>query len=57
MALPTKKIDAADREAFFRTLALYDRPEAELRQRVLDADVDIDAFVDRAFGGATIPPL
>lgn len=51
------KNSPTDREAFLASLALYDRPEPELHQRVLDEDCDVDAFVDRAFGNVTLPPL
>ena len=43
-----------DRETFFQSLALFDRPEQ--RERVLEDDVDIDAFVERALGTVTLPP-
>ena len=38
-------------------LAIFDRPEAELHDKPLDEDVDIDAFVDRALGNVTMPPM
>ena len=47
-----------DREIFMQSLALFDRPESKVR--VLDEDVDIDNFVERAFrtqGNVTIPPM
>lgn len=37
-----------ERHEFLDALALWDRPEEELRQKALDADVDVDAFVERA---------
>jgi hypothetical protein len=43
-----------DREVFMQSLALFDRPES--KERVLESDVDIDAFVEGAFGNVTIPP-
>jgi hypothetical protein len=43
-----------DREIFMQSLALFDRPES--KDRVFESDVDIDAFVERALGNATIPP-
>ena len=43
-----------DREIFMQSLALFDRPES--KDRVLEEDVDIDAFVEGAFGNTTIPP-
>ncbi len=47
----------SDRDVFFAALKLYDRPENELRQRPLDDDVDVDAFIDAAFGNITLPPV
>lgn len=41
--------DNADRDAFFASLALFDRSESELRQRALPADVDVDAVAEAAF--------
>jgi len=46
----------SDKEVFMAALALFDRDEAELHGTPLDADVDVDAFVERAFGNVTIPP-
>jgi hypothetical protein len=47
-----------DSDVFFASLRLYDRPESELKQRPLDADADIDGFVEAAFPrNATIPPM
>lgn len=43
-----------DRDIFFQSLALFDRPDQ--KDRVLEDDVDIDAFVERALSNATIPP-
>jgi hypothetical protein len=56
------KNPASDKEAFFASLAIYDRPEHELHQRVLDEDCDVDGFIERAFSksvgkNGTIPPL
>ena len=49
--MPTKPTDT---EQFFASLALFDH---ELdQQKPLDHDVDVDAFVDAAFGNATLPP-
>jgi hypothetical protein len=45
-----------DHDLFADSLRLFDRPEAELHDRVLDHDTDIDGFVERAFGNVTIPP-
>lgn len=45
---------ATDRELFFQSLALFDRPDQ--KDRVLEDDIDIDAFVERALGNATMPP-
>jgi hypothetical protein len=45
-----------DREMFLASLALFDRPESELRQRPLDEDADVDAFVEAVFGNGTLPP-
>ena len=39
----------ADRDAFYASLALFDRPDAEQHQRALPADVDVDAFAEAAF--------
>lgn len=44
-----------DREIFMQSLALFDQPES--KDRVLDDDVDIDAFVDKALGNVTLPPM
>ena len=41
-----------DREFFFETLKLYDRPEEQLRRRCLEADEDVDYLVDKLFSGA-----
>lgn len=41
--------DNTDRDVFFASLALFDREEKEMRQRVLPADTDIDATVEAAF--------
>ena len=38
-----------DKATFAASLALYDRPEAELRGQVLPADTDVDAAVEAAF--------
>ena len=46
----------SDREIVQEALALFDRPEGELHQRVLDADADTDGFVERFFGNITLPP-
>jgi hypothetical protein len=46
------KNEKADRDVFFATLALYDRPERELRQRALPGDTDVDAVVEAAFARA-----
>jgi hypothetical protein len=46
------KNDSADRDVFFATLALYDRDERELRQRVLPGDTDVEAVVEAAFARA-----
>ncbi len=54
--MSTKKPTKSDRELFVEALELFDRPEAELRQRPLDADEDVDAFVDAAFVNITLPP-
>lgn len=51
-----KKPTKTDRELFTEALELFDRPEAELRQRPLDADEDVDGFIDTAFANITIPP-
>ena len=47
-----------DRELFFQSLALFDRPDQKGRQkeRVFEDDVDIDAYIDRALANATMPP-
>jgi hypothetical protein len=45
-----------DRELFQEALELFNRSEAELRQRPLEHDVDVDAFVEKAFGNTTLPP-
>lgn len=42
------KPQKSDRALFLEALALWDRPEAQLYGKALDADVDTDAFVDRA---------
>lgn len=51
----------ADREAFFASLAIFDRDEPELRQRALPADTDVDAAVEAAFmkalGNPSILPM
>ena len=39
-----------DREIFFETLKIYDRPEEQLRRRCLEADDDVDYLVDKLFG-------
>jgi hypothetical protein len=51
-----KQPSQSDKDAFLAVLSMYDRPEHELHQKPLDADDDVDAFVDRAFGNVTIPP-
>ena len=56
-----KRSHADDRRAFLASLALFDRPERELRERVLEPDDDIDAFLDEAIRDAirmnvTLPP-
>jgi hypothetical protein len=56
-SLPPAHAGRSDREIVSEALALFDRPESELHQRVLDADADVDAFVDRAFGNKTLPPM
>ena len=43
------KTEKSDRDAFFASLALFDRDERELRQRALPGDTDIDAVVEAAF--------
>ena len=45
-----------DRETFLAALALYDKPESELHGKPLEADVDVDGFIDEAFGNITLPP-
>jgi hypothetical protein len=50
------KNQTSDADAFFAALALYDRPESELHTKPLDADVDVDGFVEAAFGNVTLPP-
>ena len=40
---------STDRDAFFASLALFDKDETELRQRALPADTDVDACVEAAF--------
>ncbi len=51
-----KRSPADDKTAFFASLALFDRPEKELRQRVLEHDDDVDGFVEAALQNVTIPP-
>jgi hypothetical protein len=41
---------STDRDAFFASLALFDKDETELRQRALPADTDVEACVEAAFG-------
>ena len=41
-----------DRNLFFETLKLYDRPEDQLRRRCLESDEDVDYLVDKLFSGA-----
>jgi hypothetical protein len=55
-SMPPMMSAASDREVVNQALALFDRPEGELHQRVLDADADTDGFVDRFFGNITMPP-
>ncbi len=38
-----------DRDAFYASLALFDRDEPEQRARALPADTDIDAALEAAF--------
>ena len=56
-----KKTETSDRDAFFASLALFDRDERELRQRALPGDTDVDAVVEAAFArvqrNPTILPL
>jgi hypothetical protein len=55
----TSRKSPTDKEAFMASLALFDRPESELRQRCLDESADVDAFVDNAFrvmGNVSMPP-
>ena len=56
-SLRSQATPPSDRDAFFATLSLYDKPESELHQKPLDSDVDVDAFIDVAFGNITIPRL
>ena len=51
---PTHK---SDREIVAEALHIFDRPEDELHQQPLPADVDVDAFIDAAFGNVTLPPF
>lgn len=51
---PVKFAPHRDRDQFLQSLALFER--GETNERVLDDDVDVDAFVDKAFGNITIPP-
>ena len=39
----------ADAAAFFASLALFDRPESELRGAAFPTDTDVDAAVEAAF--------
>jgi hypothetical protein len=39
----------SDLETFKEALSMWDRPESELFGTPLDADADVDSFVDRAF--------
>lgn len=38
----------SDRALFLEALALWDRPREELHNPGIDADVDTDAFIERA---------
>ena len=51
-----KQPHQTDRELFAEALRMFDRPEGELHQRPLEADEDVDAFIDTAFGNITLPP-
>jgi hypothetical protein len=37
----------SDKDLFFASLALFDRDESELRHKIFDEDVDLDAAVER----------
>lgn len=55
--MSTKMPTKTDRELFAEALELFNRPEEELRQRPLEADVDVEGFIDTAFVNITIPPI
>lgn len=38
----------SDRALFLEALQMWDRPREELHTKALDADVDVDSFVERA---------
>ena len=56
-----KSLIPQERDALQESLALFERPEAQRRQQIFDADTDVDSFVDaalaRARGNATLPPF
>jgi hypothetical protein len=39
----------SDKDAFYASLALFDRAETELHGRALPADTDVDAVAEAAF--------
>ncbi|MFZ9887928.1 MAG: hypothetical protein ACO3JL_10540 [Myxococcota bacterium] len=44
-----KRVPSSDRKVFLDALALWDRPEEQLYGKVLERDLDTDAFVERLF--------
>ncbi|MEW5847221.1 MAG: hypothetical protein AB2A00_00355 [Myxococcota bacterium] len=54
-----KRMSPAE-ERFFQSLQQWTEPQAQRRERVLDAGTDVDAAVDRMFnellGRNSIPP-
>ncbi len=41
--------EKADKDAFYASLALFDRDEPAVRARALPADTDVDAVIEAAF--------
>jgi hypothetical protein len=52
VTMSNHKSPLSDRDAFMQSLALFDRPDGELRQRVLPGDLDVDAVLEAAFDQA-----
>lgn len=40
-----------DASVFFASLAQWDRPESELRAKILPAETDVDALIELMFPG------